>query len=71
MNAKRVANVAGTARAGSTRRSVLRLLGGVALVVRAVDVVQEPVAAKRKACKRPCNSEERCVRGRCKPIPRP
>ena len=71
MNETRVANVAGKTQADPTRRSVLRLLGGVALVVRAVGVVQEPVTAKRKTCKRPCNSEERCVRGRCKPIPRP
>jgi hypothetical protein len=53
----------------STRRGFLRLLGGVAAVA-AVGAVA-PAHAKRKKCRRPCNSEEKCVRGKCVPIGRP
>lgn len=55
-----------------TRRRVLRLLCG-ALVIGPVALGHGPVDAKRKrkTCKRPCNSEERCVRGKCVAISRP
>ena len=56
----------------STRRGFLRLLGGAAGVAAVSAVIPgEPADAKRKkTCKRPCNSEERCVRGKCVPINR-
>lgn len=57
-----------------TRRRIvyLGLLGGSALVTGAMRVAPQPTEARRKkTCKRPCNSEEKCVRGKCEPIPRP
>jgi hypothetical protein len=54
-----------------TRRRVLYLLGGSVLVTGAMGLVHEPANARRKKCKRPCNSEEKCVRGKCVLISRP
>jgi hypothetical protein len=59
----------------STRLGFLRLLGG-ATALGAVTAVGlgESASAKRKKkkkCKPTCNSEERCVKGKCVPIDRP
>jgi hypothetical protein len=57
----------------STRRGFVKLLGGfVAAAAVSAAGLGEPAAAKRKkTCRRPCNSEEKCVRGKCVPIGRP
>jgi hypothetical protein len=58
----------------STRRGFLRLLGGATAVgaVAAVGLGESASAKrKKKKCKPTCNSEERCVKGKCVPIDRP
>jgi hypothetical protein len=72
MNEMSSSGHAGEALARPTRRRILRLLGGGALLTGTVGLGYEPMDAKRKKkCKRPCNSEEKCVRGKCVPLPRP
>ncbi len=54
-----------------TRRRLL-VLGRVALVSGVPGLWHSPAkAGRKKKCRRPCNSEQRCVRGKCEWIQRP
>jgi hypothetical protein len=60
----------------TTRRRVFRLLGSavalgaVAAVGRGESVVGKGKGKKKKSCGSRCNSEEKCVKGKCVPIRR-